>query len=512
MAINVYLHSFSKRVNSTKRFTAASATLFQCTLIDDTDLMNPTFKMELGANPIGYNCAYVPDFNSRFYFINNIRTYQGFWYIECTCDVLATFRSYIGDLSPYVLRAASDYDGYISDSHYGGKIKETVIKRQAAAGDMFYWGTPGTTDYLTSHIYIIGITGFDSSHLENQAGSVIYYAFSARGLYNFIYFLMHDISTWSGINTGDYDPNVQQALLNPMQYIVSCMAFPFNPTEYVWLFDPLVSIKFGYYTCPNAYVIEQGGQAGAIPVGRKFSRHRFLGIPKHPQASTRGEYMNGAPFNSYSFHCGPWGDITLDPADLIDCEYLHYKVTVEATSGLGELVIWADNQASESANIQNILYCGQSQVAANIKLSQAIIDPQKQQLNWQNGLTSIVSSGISSLSPSGIASNLLNAQNMMRETYADSIRNKYPSVNSIGVQDTLFHFSNETFGTYLLQKYFEVVDEDNANIGRPLCQKRQLSTLSGYILCENADIAAQGATEEERNKINQYLNTGFFYE
>ena len=350
------------------------------------------------------------------------------------------------------------------------------------------------------------------SDLKSQAGSVIYYAFDAQGLYNFLYYLMRDITTWSGIQAADYDQYVQQALLNPIQYIVSCMAFPFNPTEYVWLFDPTVQIKFGYYDCPHSVIADTNGQAGAIPVGKTFSRHRYITIPKHPQASTRGEYMNGAPYNSYVFHCGIWGDIELDPADLIDCTYLHYKVTVEATSGIGELLIWADTDYRDGhIPVNNILFCGQAQVAANIKLSQAIIDPLRQQLSYQNGLAKTFSTGMSSLSPNGIISNLVNAQSTLRETYADSIRNKYPSVNSIGVQDSLYHFSNENYGTYLLQKYYTVVDENITELGRPLCQTRQINQLSGFILCEGADAAISG-TQDEAIKVNNYLNTGFFYE
>ena len=72
MAITVNLYSFSKRENSTKRPTSG-ATSYSCTLIDDTSLMNPIFKLEIGSNPIGKNYCYVPDFD-RYYFISNIRS------------------------------------------------------------------------------------------------------------------------------------------------------------------------------------------------------------------------------------------------------------------------------------------------------------------------------------------------------------------------------------------------------------------------------------------------------
>ena len=57
MSITVNLLSFTKRENSTKVPTAAqlnAATSYDVTLIDNTSLMNPTFKLS-GANPIGNN-------------------------------------------------------------------------------------------------------------------------------------------------------------------------------------------------------------------------------------------------------------------------------------------------------------------------------------------------------------------------------------------------------------------------------------------------------------------------
>ena len=66
MAITVTLYSFTKRENSTKR-PSTGGTDFSCTLIEDTSLMNPTFKLSIANNPIGKNYVYVADFN-RYYF------------------------------------------------------------------------------------------------------------------------------------------------------------------------------------------------------------------------------------------------------------------------------------------------------------------------------------------------------------------------------------------------------------------------------------------------------------
>ena len=50
-----------------------------------------------------------------------------------------------------------------------------------------------------------------------------------------------------------------------------------------------------------------------------------------------------------------------------------------------------------------------------------------------------------------------------------------------------------------------------AQRGRPLCQTLQLSSLSGYIQCEGASVSGS-MTDHERDEINAFLNSGFYYE
>ena len=150
MAITITLYSFTKRENSTKR-PSSGGTDYSCILIDDTSLMNPVFKLEIGSNPIGKNYAYISDFN-RYYFINDITTSNDFWYISCTCDVLASFKTEIGSQTHYVLRSASNYDGAISDTLYPASTTvSSYIDYADSPGDPMKWSN--------GHCYILGIAG-----------------------------------------------------------------------------------------------------------------------------------------------------------------------------------------------------------------------------------------------------------------------------------------------------------------------------------------------------------------
>ena len=494
MAINVTLYSLTKRENSTKR-PSGGGTTYSCVLIDETSLMEPTFKLEIGSNPIGKNYAYVPDFN-RYYFITDITSKQGFWYISCTCDVLATYKTDIGSQTHYVLRSASQYDEYISDSHYGAKIKQGGTRLNQTGP--IYWST--------NHSYIVGITGYAEDTDSQQVGSVTYYQMDDIALYNFIYYLMHDISGYVDIQTSPYDdPGVQEALINPIQYIVSCIGMP---VAFPSGFTRASKINFGYYH----WTVPSGSNIRVLPRGASDAEYYNIEIPKHPQAATRGQFMNAAPFSTYTFHCGPWGDIPLDPSLLIDETHIGYEIRYDLTQGMARIAIGPQNTASPpGVNGNKLLFCGQAKIGVDILLAQAIVDPLQAQLSYETGLNDVMSAGLSGGVGLNTPANLFRAQNKLQETYVDAIKNKFPGCISKGAPGTFISLMDAAYGTYLLYQYYSVVDENLAEFGRPLCQLKQLNTLSGFILCENADAALTG-TQEEVQKVNEYLNTGFFYE
>ena len=490
MAITVTLYSFEKRDNSTKR-PSSGGTDYSCTLIDSTSLMNPSFKLSIGSNPIGKNYCYVSDFN-RYYFINDITSYQNFWIINCTCDVLASFKTQIGAESHYVLRSASQRDEYISDNAYISKItqKGTHII------------TSTSMNWNTGHSYIVGITGHANSS-GKQVGSVTYYQMDDVALYDFVHYLMQQINDWCDIPTSEYSAGVKEALINPIQYIVSCMAIPEAfPTSYT----AVTAINFGYYS----WTVTGTGKIRYCSIGETHSETVTVSVPKHTQASTRGKYMNCAPVSDYSLRFGPIGEIPLDPASLVDVDNVIVKIKYEVVQGQGVVTIGPKLDPNTN-NISLISYCGTCQIGVPIQLSQAIIDPLKAQVQWQKDTSAIVTKGATSLSPGGLFDTAFNFKNNMDYAMANSIYNKYPQVHSIGSNGSLIHFFDLDWGLYISYKYYELVDEDISEFGRPLCKVKTLNTLSGYILCTNAECSITG-TAEESEKINGYLNGGFFYE
>lgn len=484
MSVTVTLYSFTKRENSTKQ-PVGGGTDYSCIMMDDTSLMNPIFKLSIASNPIGNNYAYVADFN-RYYFITDISTYQNFWYISCTCDVLASFKTEIGNESHYVLRSSSDYDGYISDTAYITKIEQTGQEATGSVGgsltetDPFSWGNG-------KHSYVLGIIGYSPDNTaSSQIGSVTYYWLDDTELYAFITFLMNNLTTWSQINTSDYAIGLQAALLNPMQYITSAICLPFaKPTSL-----GVQTIRFGYYEYPiggNIHIVNHSNMVEIQTVA--------FTLPKHPQAATRGAYLNGSPYTSYNLHLGPFGNIPLDPSCLIDDTSLSVNIRTDRAKGVSR--IWV----AGSSNQSNKIYTGTAQVGVPINLSQVLRDALGSQTNMVNGIVDTVGKALQG-NFSAITSEV--------SALADGARLKYPQVIGGGDAGSFLAFHDDN-GCKLEAKFFELVDENLAEIGRPLCKVKTINTLTGYILCIHADCQISG-TKEEADRINSYLNGGFFYE
>lgn len=492
MAINVTLYSFTKRENSTKQPTG-SGTTYSCTMIDDTSLMNPVFKLSIAANPIGYNYCYVADFN-RYYFIREINTYQNFWYISCECDVLASFKTEIGTGSHYVLRSASDYDGYIVDTVYPGKTNMHGIR--SAAVNPLSWGND------TQHSYVLGIIG-NYPTASKQVGSVVYYHLDETALEAFLDYLMHQVDDWSDIATAEYDPAVQEALLNPMQYIVSCMALPVVPPATL----AINKIYFGYYEAALST-----GKANVLQVNNAYKDETTdITLPKHPLAATRGAYLNGAPFMYHTVHFGPFGDIELDPALLIDATGIKLRLRYDMLQGIGRLVI---NPIFSTGAGNAVLYAGCTQVGSPINLSQVLRNPlDMAMVKNQGGIDAVggILNLATSTSLSGAVNSFTGTVSSIFGTIDSATRLKYPTVSGAGSTGSFLSFIDSDYSLYLETSYFDIVDENLAEIGRPLCQTKVINTLSGYILCQLADCQITG-TQAEAQKINHYMNTGFYYE
>ena len=126
MVVNFW--TFSKRKNSTSKPTGNAAFTFSNVLLkDECGIISPVIEIYESAafNPYNLNYAYIDSFH-RYYFVSDWVWIVGRWECRLTVDVLASFKTEIGDADKYILRSAHTYNADIIDSFYPTKNKITA--------------------------------------------------------------------------------------------------------------------------------------------------------------------------------------------------------------------------------------------------------------------------------------------------------------------------------------------------------------------------------------------------
>lgn len=100
--MQVFLYNFAKRNRSTLT-TQSSGTALNCTLKEATSITKPVLLFQT-VEAFTYNYCYIPDFG-RFYFISSVQSVERMWEVACTEDYLASFKTEIGATSANILYA-----------------------------------------------------------------------------------------------------------------------------------------------------------------------------------------------------------------------------------------------------------------------------------------------------------------------------------------------------------------------------------------------------------------------
>lgn len=93
------------------------------TLRGESSVINPSFQIET-TNPSSYNYCYIQEFG-RYYFITDITSVRnGLWRIDCSVDVLMSFRTQILNLDVII----SDATNENTNLYFSGDVWATTVK------------------------------------------------------------------------------------------------------------------------------------------------------------------------------------------------------------------------------------------------------------------------------------------------------------------------------------------------------------------------------------------------
>ena len=112
MEIKTYMNN-SEAIRLNKNLTEVS-TLSNVRLLENCSLLNPSFVFKMPEN-LFINYIYVPKFG-RYYYINNITILDNnMVQIDCSVDVLMTFKDEIKNTKQHIVRQENEYNMYMID-------------------------------------------------------------------------------------------------------------------------------------------------------------------------------------------------------------------------------------------------------------------------------------------------------------------------------------------------------------------------------------------------------------
>lgn len=467
MSYTVSFYTFTKRSNSTKVPTSGN-TDFSCNIKNGSGILTPKVELNLGAtvDPSQYNYCRIANFD-RYYYVTEWYFERGLWTATCKVDVLATYKSAIGSTSMYVLRASAASDGRIVDTLY-------PLKTECS-----YQHNSVLSPFKSSGTYVLGVVSPDGDY-----GSLSYYIVNASGLSTICNYLINSaVQSDPNFTAADASLALQTSLIDPIQYIKTCMYFPFEMTDF-GLTMASTSVNIFMWTIPSVFCAKITNQCIAVT--------KSIPYQDHPNKATRGAYLNTAPYTIATLYAPPFPVVDIDTSVACNGGYVNLDLAVDPISGKGVLRVYTN-----SVTLNRL----ETQIGVPIQLSQVTRD-------WLGAATSTLSA-VGNIIGAGMTGNIGGAISGVASGIESATRALTPRSQSLGPGGGFIDV--RPLAWTLDQQFFIPVNDDNSHNGRPYCQVTTPSALSGYMLIQDGDVPISG-TKAEADEIRSLLETGFYYE
>lgn len=464
MTVTFYA-SFSKRRNSTKQPSGSSQGFGSVRLKEGTSMMKPVFLL----SQVNWHWNYA-SWDSRYYYVIDIVS-QGNEYFEihCELDVLATFKTQIGNYSTLISRAASDQNYDVVDSIYPAKTRPTTKRTQIASDGIFTTNQSEGTFLLGA----MGTLGLD------------FYAFNAFQFNNFCYqafpSLGVSMSQWVARSLAEAPAGGINAVLS------SIVLLKWLPIKYSLISSQLTSVTTVQLGC-----LEVTAPAGKISGDIAYRiLSKTISFPDRDDAGARGRWLYLPPYANYSVYIPPFGQIAIDGSYLISSGLeLSADIMVEMMTGNVTLRLY-----------YGIGYSGPKMVGVyNTNVG----------VDLKSGGVGANAGGVLAGIAGAVASYYEKDYAGVAASIGSAVKSAIPQPYQTGggVSGPVADLGQNW---YAYATYFDPIDENQAELGRPLAEVKTISTLSGFVQCADAKLAIPGHAEE-MVEVNTLLNSGIFYE
>ena len=114
--VNITLYKTTDDIKTVNKTLTDGLTL-NADITGGCDIISPVLKIATKNNITSYNYCYIPAWN-RYYYINNITASQQRLIVECSVDVLMSWRNEIDNMDVIVERSENVYNLYLPDEKF----------------------------------------------------------------------------------------------------------------------------------------------------------------------------------------------------------------------------------------------------------------------------------------------------------------------------------------------------------------------------------------------------------
>lgn len=445
----IVLYHFSKRKNSTKR-PIRQGTEVPCLLKTATTFQSPIFILQRPMNDmLQFNYCKWAD---HYYFIDSTTSINaGQTEITCTEDVLATYKNEIGSYTCFIERS-SNQNTFANDSMYIPTNDWLLSTRNVIHKEKIM-----TSTYSQQYIIrVVSRTGVASYYINGD---------QLNNLLDFMY-------TESNFTDVIQDA-ITKLMFDPFKYIVDLKWVPFVESAFKSSNDE--AIQLGFWD--SGVIAKRIDEDTVVNFSYSFAFDNPL------YAITDFRYYSSS-FSNYFIKLPFIGVVALNPYKIDATVNALYQF--DATSGLCNVFLQSKKVVFASYQLQLSVPVQIGYASTNIA-------------QLATSTVSLVGAGLQGNIAQGISSGIEAGRSITA-----------PEISMLGTVGNISNILNNQileFNSYACTS----IEPDKASEGFVDGTIRPISGLTGFVKCRNASIEISGFTGDQE-AVNNYLNSGFYYE
>lgn len=478
MVIYAYT-GFYKRKNSTLR-PSGNAIEYNCYFKESCSIASPIFIIDGVNTTINYIKWNSGSWDRYYYVTDIILQNNNIYEVHCNIDYLATFKNDIGNTKAFIEYCADATNVYIPDARL----------TQVASNDIIT--SEGNPVYMTGSKYEYFLTAISTNNYGDPFSKIWR---MSEGNLRALASLM-------------YSPSLLQRLQNEFGNAGNCMVslkkLPTNTNSLVDSSHENEVIKLG-----NVDMVDSGTDArGDILTKYVFKERLEVTIPFR-----YNNFLQLSPWTDLSLYLPFVGVVELSASDFMGAfqnkmviEIVYSIYTRQVTYCIYRHMLPTDQMIG--------MYTGQMGYEIPVSSYQSnasggITTAITGALATVGAVAGLVTGGASTVATvaagvTGAASTITNATaKFLQHTPTMNGSFNGAGIEMIGVRPSIITNYHET-----------IIDPDSnygETIGKPFMDVDFIHNHSGYVKCVDASVNCDGF-EQDKDMINAFLNTGFFYE